>query len=554
MPDFDTVDFFRTRPLYQDPYPYYEYLRDHGPVWREPHHDVVMVCGYDEAIAVLNDTDNFSNCNTVIGPFARFPVPLEGDDISELVERYRDDLPFSDQLPAFDPPKHTAHRALLMRLITPKRLRENEEFMWRLADRQLDEFLADGRCEFVGQYANPFTLLVIADLLGVPETDHSTFREELQGEGHANRHKGADGKLAHKPLEFLYDRFTAYIEDRRRGAACRRDDGAGHRHVPRRNAARGSRRDADRVEPLRRRPGDHCPDARAPRSASSAERPELEAAAARRPGAHPHVRRGDRAAREPDPGQLPPRPPHHRGRGRPDPRGHDAHDHGGCGEPRPRSVRRSRGDAPRPRQRAPAHRLRVRDPLVRGRAACAGRGAGEPRADPATHDPHPHLGVRARAARRPPVRLHTDLHAARASSSSTSSSPRHERRRPRSTPRARASQGPSGPRRRRRSRADERGGRRAVHDPRGRRRPRRPARAARRACGSPTSSPASAGTDGVPTDWLAELVGILARHLRLAGRTRRSSTSSPTCARRSTVSRCTASTPGHPTPTPRRWC
>ena len=55
----------------------------------------------------------------------------------------------------------------------------------------------------------------IADLLGVPEADHETFRHELQGEGHADRHKGSDGKLAHKPLEFLYDRFTAYIEDRR---------------------------------------------------------------------------------------------------------------------------------------------------------------------------------------------------------------------------------------------------------------------------------------------------------------------------------------------------
>jgi hypothetical protein len=35
--DFDAVDYFRAGPLYQDPYPYYEYLRSHGPVWREPH-------------------------------------------------------------------------------------------------------------------------------------------------------------------------------------------------------------------------------------------------------------------------------------------------------------------------------------------------------------------------------------------------------------------------------------------------------------------------------------------------------------------------------------
>ena len=75
-------------------------------------------------------------------PFPGFPVPLEGDDVSELIEQHRDELPLSDQLTTFDPPKHTAHRALLMRLITPKRLKENEEFMWRLADRQIDEFVA----------------------------------------------------------------------------------------------------------------------------------------------------------------------------------------------------------------------------------------------------------------------------------------------------------------------------------------------------------------------------------------------------------------------------
>jgi cytochrome P450 len=94
-----------------------------------------------------------------------------------------------------------------MRLITPKRLRENEEFMWRLSDRVLDEFVARGECDFIADYAHPFTLLVIADLLGVPEEDHEAFRAQL-----GQAHEG----VSHKPLEFLYDRFTTYIEDRRR--------------------------------------------------------------------------------------------------------------------------------------------------------------------------------------------------------------------------------------------------------------------------------------------------------------------------------------------------
>jgi cytochrome P450 len=90
--------------------------------------------------------------------------------------------------------------------------------MWRLADRQIDEIHRKGECEFISDYAQPFTLLVVADLLGVPEEDHESFRAEL-----ATNPMGVGSKepTGHKPLEFLYDRFTAYIEDRRRNP---RDD------------------------------------------------------------------------------------------------------------------------------------------------------------------------------------------------------------------------------------------------------------------------------------------------------------------------------------------
>ena len=219
MTDYDAIDFFRGNECVADPYPYFEWLRAQCPVQRERHHDVMMVTGYDEAIAVYNDTDKFSSCNSPTGPFPGFPVALEGDDVSALIEQHRDGLPFSDQLLTFDPPVHTAHRALLMRLITPKRLRENEEFMWRLADRQIDEIIDGGGCEFIGAYGKPFAMLVVADLLGVPERDHELFRERLGAGSRAQT--GTVGStrneaLAHNPLEFLYEQFTAYVEDRRR--------------------------------------------------------------------------------------------------------------------------------------------------------------------------------------------------------------------------------------------------------------------------------------------------------------------------------------------------
>jgi cytochrome P450 len=173
-----------------------------------------MITGYDEALAIYNDPAKFSSCISVGGPFPGFPVPLEGDDISELIEQHRSELIMNDQLPTMDPPMHTAHRALLLRMITPKRLKDNETFMWRLADQQLDAILTGDRCEFNGEFATPFAMLVIADLLGVPESSHEEFRTALLSGTDIGSSSGA--AMDHSPLGYLYAKFAEYIEDRRR--------------------------------------------------------------------------------------------------------------------------------------------------------------------------------------------------------------------------------------------------------------------------------------------------------------------------------------------------
>ena len=219
LSEFDQSDFFRDDTFVADPFPYFAALRDECPVRREPHHGIVMITGYEEAVSVYNDTDTWSSCVSVTGPFPGFPVPIDesvGDDITDLIIAHRDELPMSDQLPTLDPPTHTDHRAILMRMITPKRLAENEEFIWRLADAQLDEFIARGKCEFISEFAGPFALLVIADLLGVPEEDHPRFREMLHDRKHQSAVGGLEGELTLNPLQFLYDEFTTFIEDRRR--------------------------------------------------------------------------------------------------------------------------------------------------------------------------------------------------------------------------------------------------------------------------------------------------------------------------------------------------
>ncbi|MCV7282186.1 cytochrome P450 [Mycolicibacterium flavescens] len=217
MTTLDALDFFHPDALVADPYPVLRRMRETSPVLREPVHGVMVVTGYDEVLTVVGDPDTYSSCTSTTGFLAEFPVALEGLDearVRALIDEHRDALPFSDQLPSFDPPKHTAHRSLLSRLITPKRLKENEDFMWRLADRVLDPFLAGGGGEFIGAVASPFALLVIADLLGVPEEDHDELTAQLTGDV-ALGNTGDDATVAHSPLEFLYARFTDYIGDRR---------------------------------------------------------------------------------------------------------------------------------------------------------------------------------------------------------------------------------------------------------------------------------------------------------------------------------------------------
>lgn len=214
MTDFATADFFTDSELLADPFAYYEYVRAQGPVWKDPHHGSYLVTGYDEICAVYRDPDTFSSCNSFGGPFARLPEAPDGDDASALIARYRRGLPNGESFITFDPPEHTAHRGLMMRLLTPKRLQENERFMATLADRQIDSFAARGECELLSEYAQPLALLVIADLLGVPEDDQAALRQAFVAHG-------TPGAVGEEPEEtdflgFLEKWFTRYVEDRRR--------------------------------------------------------------------------------------------------------------------------------------------------------------------------------------------------------------------------------------------------------------------------------------------------------------------------------------------------
>ncbi|WAH97407.1 cytochrome P450 [Arthrobacter sp. MMS18-M83] len=209
------IDFFTDPETAKTAEPYFDYMLANHPVWREPKYGVVIVTGYEEALQVYHQPEVYSSLNRTGGPVLDLPVELVGDDLSELLEKYREYFPNNDQIVTFDPPVHTDHRTLLMGLITPKRLKENEDFLKRTADRFLDGIIPRGNCDFIWDYAKGYTILAVADLLGVPEEDHPMLLELL-----ASAPGPVLGNLElqashHSSIEKLYDYFVAKIEERR---------------------------------------------------------------------------------------------------------------------------------------------------------------------------------------------------------------------------------------------------------------------------------------------------------------------------------------------------
>ena len=218
MTDLASVDFFSDPAVSQSPYEYWDHLREQGPVTREPHHGVVAVTGYQEVMAAFKDHESFSAVNAIGGPFPPLPFMPEGDDISEQIEAHRHLFPIYEHMVVMDPPAHEKARSLLSKLLTPRRLKENEDYMWKLVDSSIDAIIDKGRCEFLTEYAKPFATSAIIDLLGVPAEDRPEFLAALGAERPEGNRVGAlDGEpVGLDPLQYLDDKFVGYLAERRR--------------------------------------------------------------------------------------------------------------------------------------------------------------------------------------------------------------------------------------------------------------------------------------------------------------------------------------------------
>lgn len=142
-------------------------LRRRGPVHRVVMSNgqaVWLVVGYGEALAALND------------PRLSVAAMMEagGLDGGTLTPDQRDGLLKS--LMSSDPPDHTRLRRLVSTVFTNRRVEAMRPWISRLTDQLIDGFAQHDQVELIAEFAVPLPMLVISELLGIPEGDRTRFQ------------------------------------------------------------------------------------------------------------------------------------------------------------------------------------------------------------------------------------------------------------------------------------------------------------------------------------------------------------------------------------------
>lgn len=214
MTDLATADVFTDNAVAQKPFDYFEDLRARGPITPLGLHNVIAVTGYDEGVAIYKDDVHFSAINTVTGPY----LPMQYDParpIDDQIDECRNANPYLGTIMTQDEVEHARAKTILNGIITPARLKANEQYMYSLAGQIIDEFIDKGTFNVVADFGAPFAQLTVADLMGVPKEDNDMVRSLTADPSQLPGSLGGTFDMATNPLARMGMAFYQYIAERR---------------------------------------------------------------------------------------------------------------------------------------------------------------------------------------------------------------------------------------------------------------------------------------------------------------------------------------------------
>src|ERR1700729_1216016 len=150
--------------IFREPYEVYRRLREEAPFYYNEAYDFYALSLFDDVERCMADRDVFLNCRGDL---------LE--HIKQGIEAPPATLPFEDGQ------RHTAHRALMARVFTPKAMSDLEPQVRDYCSRILDEIVGTDHFDFVADLGARLPMRVIGMLLGIPEEDQESLRVYVDG-------------------------------------------------------------------------------------------------------------------------------------------------------------------------------------------------------------------------------------------------------------------------------------------------------------------------------------------------------------------------------------
>jgi cytochrome P450 len=149
--------------LWADPYPTFRRLREEAPLYYNKEYDFYAVSRFADVERCMLDWQTFSSSKGGILEF----IKADGEVPAGL---------FIWE----DPPAHTAHRNVLGRVFTPKRMNELEDKIRAYCSRVLDAKAGADRIDFIVDLGAQLPAGVIGMMLGIPESDRDEVRDRVE--------------------------------------------------------------------------------------------------------------------------------------------------------------------------------------------------------------------------------------------------------------------------------------------------------------------------------------------------------------------------------------
>lgn len=159
-----SIESIFTPEIIENPYPMYQALRENSPVLELPDANMIVLTRYADIQATLRDRT------------------LGHADDSMMTEEQLKEISANAAIRGLrqtmllkNPPDHTRLRSLVVKAFDARRTEAMRERIRAIANELVDGFIASGSGDLVRLFTHPLPVIVICDMLGIPEEDRADF-------------------------------------------------------------------------------------------------------------------------------------------------------------------------------------------------------------------------------------------------------------------------------------------------------------------------------------------------------------------------------------------